>query len=144
MLSKKNNILQFNQYMKSEKTSYIIYTDLESLIRKIDGCENNPEKFSTTKMSEHIPCRYSISAIWVFDNIENKHTLYRGENCMEKFVTTLINFEKKKILPLTKKELKLHQDATACYICKKRFLKEFARDNNYRKVRDHCHLTRKY
>ena len=36
----------------------------------------------------------------------------------------LIKFEKKKMLPLTKKELKLHQDATECYICGKRLLKK--------------------
>ena len=89
MLSKKNNILQFNQYMKSEKMSYIIYTNLESLIKKIDGCENSPEKSSTTKMSKHIPCRYSMSAIWAFDNIENKHSLYRGEDCLKKFCSIL-------------------------------------------------------
>ena len=51
-----------------------------------------------------------MSTIWAFDNIENKHTLHRGEDCMKKFCTSLrehatnvINFEKKKILPLTKK-----------------------------------------
>ena len=38
MPSENNNILEFNQYMKSEKTPYIIYTDIESLIKKIDGC----------------------------------------------------------------------------------------------------------
>ena len=27
-----------NQYRKSDKTSFIIYADFESLIRKIDGC----------------------------------------------------------------------------------------------------------
>ena len=40
---------------------YIISTDLESLIRKTDGCTNNPEKSSTTKLSEHMPFRYSVS-----------------------------------------------------------------------------------
>ena len=30
--------------MKSDKMLYIIYVDLESLIEKIDGCANNPEK----------------------------------------------------------------------------------------------------
>ena len=51
-----------------------------------------------------------MSTIWAFDHIENKHTLYRGEDCMKKFcislrkhATNLINFEKKKMLPLTKK-----------------------------------------
>ena len=35
---------------------------------------------------------------------------------LRQHVTNVINFEKKKILPLPKKELKLHQDATECYI----------------------------
>ena len=70
-----------------------------------------------------------MSTIWAFDNIEHKHTLNCGEDCMKKFcsllrehATNVTNFEKKKVLPLTKKELKLHQGATACYIFGKRFL----------------------
>ena len=43
MPSEKGNILEFNQYIKSDKVSNIIYADIESLIRKIDGCANNPE-----------------------------------------------------------------------------------------------------
>ena len=35
--------------------TYIIYADIESSIRKIDGCANNPGKFSTTKIGKHIP-----------------------------------------------------------------------------------------
>ena len=78
-------MLEFNQYMKSGKILYIIYADTESLIRKIDPCANNPEKSSTMKIVEHIPCGYSMLTIWGFDHIENKHTLYRRKNCMEKF-----------------------------------------------------------
>ena len=40
---------------------YIINTYLESLIRTTDGCTNNQEKSSTTKLNEHIPFRYSMS-----------------------------------------------------------------------------------
>ena len=64
--------MNFNQNMTSDKMSHINYADLESLIKKLDGCANNPEKSSTTKIVEHIPCRYSISTIWDFDNIERK------------------------------------------------------------------------
>ena len=42
-------------YMESDKMPYIFYTDIESLIKKIDGCANNPESSSTTKIDEHIP-----------------------------------------------------------------------------------------
>ena len=45
---------------------------------------------------------------------------------------------------LAKKELNLHQDVTECYIYGKRFLKIFANDKNYQKVRDHCHFAGNY
>ena len=49
--------------MQSDKFPDIIYADIESLIKKIDECENNPENFLTTKTGEHIPCGYSMSTI---------------------------------------------------------------------------------
>ena len=59
-----------------------------------------------------------------------KHTLYRGKDCKIKFCESLrehaqniINFEKKKMLPLTTEELKSHPDARVCYICRKRIFK---------------------
>ena len=67
---------------------------------------------------------YAVSAIWVFDHIENKHTLCREEDCMKRFEKNFENLEKKKMLPLIKKELKLHQDVTECYISGKGFLKK--------------------
>ena len=118
MPSEKNNILKFNQQTKWDKIPYIIYADIESLIRKTDRCASDSEKSSTTKTGEHITCGYSISTIWGFDHKEDKHTLYRGKYCMKKFCTSLrehakniIDFEKKKMLPLTKQGLKSHQDA---------------------------------
>ena len=36
MPTEKKKILEFNQYMKSEKVPYIIYADIESLIIKMD------------------------------------------------------------------------------------------------------------
>ena len=78
-----------------------------------------------------------MSTIWAFDHIENKHTLYRGKDCIKKFWESLrehakniIDFDKKKMLPL-KEELKSYQDAKVCYICGKEFLKRFTNDKNY-------------
>ena len=48
------------------------------------------------------------------------------------------------MLPLTKEKLKSHQYAKAYYVCGKRFLKKFAKDKNYQKIRDHCHFAGKY
>ena len=50
MPSEKGNILEFNQYIRSNKMVCIIYADIESLIKKINGYVNNPENSSATKM----------------------------------------------------------------------------------------------
>ena len=47
--------------MKLDKTPKIFYADIEYLIKKVVGCVNNPEYSTTTKIGEHIPCRYSMS-----------------------------------------------------------------------------------
>ena len=51
----------------------------------------------------------------------------------------LIDFEEKKMLPLTKEDLKSYQDAKVCYICGKRILRKLSKSINYPQVRDHCH-----
>ena len=139
--SEKINILEFNQYMKSDRMPYIIYADLESLIEKIDGCANIPEKSSTTKLGEYIPCEYSMSTIWVFSNIENKHILHRGEDCMKKSWT---EHAENNVTVNKKKELRSHQDAKVCYICGKIIFQKLANSKSYQKVTDHCHYTDKY
>ena len=70
MPSEKNNILEFNQYMKLDKIPYISYADIESLMKIIDEYSNNTENSSTTKIGENIPAGQSMSTIWAFNNIE--------------------------------------------------------------------------
>ena len=83
-------ILKFNQYQKSDKTPFIVYANLESIIERIDRCKSNSEKSSTTKVRKHIPSGFSMSAISSFRSIENNHHVYRGKDCMQKFFESLI------------------------------------------------------
>ena len=145
-----NKILKYNQGEKSMNVPSIIYADLDSLLEIINTCHNNPEKSSTTKINKHTPSGYSLFTQCSFDTTKNKHDYYRGKNCMKNFcldvrehATKTINYEKKEMIPLTKKEEKEHNKQKFCHICKKRFSTD---DNNkkYRKVKDHCHYTGKY
>ena len=54
MPSEKDDMLEFNYYMKSNKMPYIIYTDTKSLIKKIDGFANNPQSLSTIKIGDSL------------------------------------------------------------------------------------------
>ena len=63
MRSEKDNILEFNQYMKSDVVPCVICADTESLIKKKDGCANNPGNPLIAKIGEHIPCGNLMSTI---------------------------------------------------------------------------------
>ena len=72
----KGQILEFNQYIKSDIMSYIIYADIESLIKKIDGYANNPENsayflwiFNVSNLGiwSHRKQTYFISRKWLYE-----------------------------------------------------------------------------
>ena len=145
-----NKIIKYNQGKKSIRSAFIIYADLDCFLEKINTCYNNPEELSTTEINKHAPSGYSLFTHCSFDKTKNKLDYYRGDDCMEKFckdlrehATKIINYEKKKMILLTKKEEKNHNKQELCYICKK----EFNTDDNvkkYHKLKDHCHYTGKY
>ena len=60
---------------------------------------------------------------------------------LKEHATRILNYEKKKIIPLTKEEKIIYNDQQICYICKKEFDKS---DKKHHKVRDYCHSTGKY
>ena len=69
MPSEDIKILEFNQYQKSDQIPFIIYTYLGCVSEKIDGCKNNPQNLSTTKVNKHIPLSFSMSPISSFRSI---------------------------------------------------------------------------
>ena len=110
---------------------------------------DNPEKSSTTKINKHTPSGYSLFTHCLFDTTKNNLDYYRGKNCMKNFcldlrehATDIINYEKKEMIPLTKKEGKKYNKQKVCYICKKRF--SIDDSNKKYKVKDHCRYTGKY
>ena len=148
MPTKNNNIIKYNYGEKSMKLPFVIYADLECLLEKMSTCINNPNESSTTKINKHTPSGYSIFTHCLFDKSKNKLNYYRGEDCMKKFskdlrehASKIIDYEKKKMIPLTTEEKIYHNKQKICYICKKEFSNN--EKNNY-KVRDHCHYTGKY
>ena len=135
MLSQETNMLEFNQCQKSDKALFNIYADLVCIIEKIDGCKNNAETSSTAKVRKHIPSGFSMSIISPFRSIENKHEVFRGKNCIEKFCKFLrnfamkiINFKKKKMKLLTKEQQESYENAKICYICEKKFENEYLKE----------------
>ena len=111
-------------------------------------CINNPNGSSATEINKHTPSSYSIFTSCSFDESKNKLNYYRGDDCMKKFCKDLrehamkiINYEKKKIVPLTTKEEICYNKQKIYYICKKEFNNN---DKKQQKTKDYCHYTGKY
>ena len=56
----------------------------------------------------------------------------------------IINFKRKKIKLLTKKQQESCENAKICYFCKEKSENKYLKDKKYRKVTDHCHYTGEY
>ena len=128
MPTKDNIVIKYNHGKKSIKLMFVVYADLECLLEKMSTCYNNPKQSSTTKINKHTPPGYSIFTHCSFDKSKSKLTYYRGEDCMTKFckdlrehATKIINYEKKDMIPLTKKEEENYNNQKVYYICKKEF-----------------------
>ena len=106
------------------KLPFVIYADLECLLEKMSTCINKPNESSTTKINKHVPSGYSIVTHCSLDESKNKPNYYRGKDCMKKFskdlrehASKMINYEKKKMIPLTTEEKIYHNKQKICYIC---------------------------
>ena len=150
MPNEDNKIIKYNQGEKSIRSPFTIYADLECLLEKMSTCDNDLEESSTTEINKHTRSGYSLCTHSSFDKTKNKLDYYRGDNCMEKFckdlrehATKIINYEKKDMIPLTKKEQEHHSEQKVCYICKKEFNTDDD-DKKHYKIKDHCHYTGKY
>ena len=116
--------------MKSLRIPFGIYADLECLLLlKQQSCQNNPDKSYTEKKAIHEPCGYSLDLISSFDLKENKHSVYRGNDCIKKFCKELkelgikiINYEQKEVISLTDKEKEYYENQKTCNLCQTGFV----------------------
>ena len=86
---------------------------------KTDGCKNNSENSSTTKLSKQILSSFSMPTLSSFRSIKNKDDVYRGKEWMNELKTQrenamkIINFERKMKL-LTEEWQKSYENVKAC------------------------------
>ena len=142
----KKPIVQYSNGQFQFKVPFIMYADFESILKPIQGPENNPRISSTRGINNHISSGWCIRSEFAYGKVENLLKLYHGEDCVKKFCDHVIgeahhlyqSFPEKPMKPLTPKEMDRYKRSKRCHIC----IKLFKEDNP--KVRDHCHYTGRY
>ena len=110
-----------------------------------DNGKQNPNESYTSKYQKHVACSYGYKLVCVDSKISKSFNSYLGEDVVCNFNNSMVkesrycsNAMKKhfnKELAMTKK---LSENSTKCCICDNAYFE------GYVKVRDHCHITRKY
>ena len=74
--------------------------------------------------------------------------MYRALKSFYEFSTEhamkIINFEKKKMIPLSNEQQESFEKTKICNIWNKKFEHKYINDKIYRKIKDHCHNAGKY
>ena len=139
-LPEKGSYIEFDKHNTKLKCPYVIYGDFECLTTKSE--QNKGLKGS---YQEHKPCGFMLNVVSSLEKTSTPY-LYRGEDCMDKFVEALSQikneiFEKmKEVKPMeiSPEQEQEFQSSTRCSICNKIFKEDDE------KVHDHCHFTGKY
>ena len=128
MPTKLNKTLKYNHGKKSLKTPFVIYVDLECLLSKQQSYQNNPNESYTERKAIHEPCGYSLDLVCSFDSKEDKHSFYRGKDCIKTFCselkelgTKVVNYEQKEMIPLTDDENRYYEEQKSVTNVEKRF-----------------------
>lgn len=138
--------IQFQNFKNLLKCPYVIYADIESIIRAIHSCSG--EKQKTVKTSTHEGCSFGYNIIRSDRKLMGKR-LYRGCDAMDKFFHSLetdldcIRKDLKEVRPIKmdKEDWRAYNKASTCWICGGDAFKD---EKGYKKVRDHDHITGKF
>lgn len=128
-----NNILKFKNYKNKEKAPFIIYADLESILKPANT-KNNYQEHKAAAVGYYVKCSYDDSLSF--------YRSYRGPNCMKWFADEMTQFaedvETVFLCPydidMTPQQETEFQKATHCHICEEMF------KPGEKKVRDHNHI----
>ena len=110
---------------------FSIYADLEANPEKISGCQPTDKKSYTEKYQKHTACSFGYKVVCHYDQkYSGDLVIYRGEDCIEKFMKCMFEEVKKcqsiirdnfnKPLIMTSEDDKAFTKATHCHICEKK------------------------
>ena len=145
-MPEEGSFVEFHDGQNQFKVPFVMYGDLEAILRPVEEPSPNPEESYTKEINQHIPSGFCVYSKFAYGEVENPLKLYRGEDCVKVFCDYVENevkrlyhmFPEKPINRLTREEWREFNRARKCHIC----FKEFKEDNP--NVRDHCHYTGSY
>lgn len=126
-------MLKFKNYKNKEKVPFIVYANLESILRPT----NDPRK-----PQHHVPAAVGYYIKCIYDNSLSFYKSYSGQDCMAWFADEMSSLAEDLAtlfwcIDMTFTQEMSFRKATCCHICEQAFTAED------KKVRDHNHVISK-
>ena len=86
----RNPIVKYSDGQFQFKVPFIMYADFESILKPIQGPENNRMISSMRGINNHVPSGWCVCSEFAYGKVENLLRLYRGEHCVKKFCDHVI------------------------------------------------------
>ena len=125
MPTENNKSIKFVNHKKQLKAPWVIYADLESIIKKIEGPLLSTDKSFTHKSSIQEACGFCLRVVRS-DGFSTEPFLYRGPDCIQVFLEELKEAEvvileslknRNKRYSLTPEEKQDYNSTDTCWIC---------------------------
>ena len=78
----KNPIVQYSDGQFQFKVPFMMYADFESILKLIQGLENNPRISTTRGINVHTPSGWCIWSEFAYGEVKDPMALYRGKDCI--------------------------------------------------------------
>ena len=128
MLEESANILKYRPGDKSLEVLFMIYADLECLLKMEQSSQNNPKNSYTDRKVIPKPSNYSFSLNCSFDEAKNRYKFYIRKDRIGRFCrdlkelpTEMINYVQKEMILLRGNGIK-SQEKQKCHISKEGFV----------------------
>ena len=143
-MPKEGSVMKFKNKRHALRQPVVIYADFESIqqpTRVVHG--------KTVSKSKHVPAEFALVVVSDLPNFQWNPVHYQGLDAEKVFFEELNKirdafwkkFSVSKKMLFTKKEVRLHEEQTHCYLCHELFSPDHKKGH---KVRDHCHFTGQY
>ncbi|XP_055310959.1 uncharacterized protein LOC129573854, partial [Sitodiplosis mosellana] len=134
-----DDTVTFEHYYKQLPVDFVVYADIESILRKPSDDDNSFKSEKTSAFQKHEV--FSIGFYSTGAYADSRYRSYRGPDCVEWFVSEMESIahtasevlSNNEPMEMTNEEEVLFIWAEECHICGKPFFDETD------KVRDHCH-----
>ena len=138
--------IKFTNYEKQVPIPFKVYADTQFVLKRTNSYKGEHKNIKNNHISRTFSNSIGAKLVCIDDRFTLPVIIFKGKNCINKFIWWVINQNKRikeiitnhfnKEFIMTAQHEEIYNDSQICWICNEEL--------NADKVRDHCHITGKF